>query len=173
MSQNHQEGKAMHTPTPWAAEKIDFRGEPSEHDFYINARNPDDSGDVQTVTRTFDGATPDVSEMTNYANWFAYYRTRITATKSVTSLTFSELNDKSRVGFHNLYNLASFVNIADFSAAQKAIWFNQLFGVQIPLGQETPSLTAVARIGEYFLNGTHPQLAGSSDPIVLDRKSVV
>jgi len=127
----------------------------------------DDNGEVQTIARNFGGATPDVSEMTNYANWFAYYRTRITATKSVTALTFSELDAKYRVGFHNLYNLASFVNIADFSPAQKALWFNQLFGVQIPLGQETPSLNAVVRVGEYYLNGTHPQLAGSSDPIVL------
>ncbi|MEO8739803.1 MAG: PilC/PilY family type IV pilus protein [Casimicrobiaceae bacterium] len=127
----------------------------------------DESGDPQTITRSYGGASPNVSEMTNYANWFAYYRTRITATKSVTSLTFSELNDKYRVGFHNLFNLASFVNIADFTPAQKTLWFNQLFGVQIPLGQETPSLTAVARIGEYYLNGTHPQLSGSTDPIVL------
>ena len=127
----------------------------------------DDSGDVQTVTRTFDGATPDVSEMTNYANWFAYYRTRIQAVKTTTSISFNELDAKYRVGFHNLFKLTSFVNIADFSAAQKAIWFAQLFGVQIPLGQETPSLDAVVRIGEYYKNGTHPQLAGSTDPIVL------
>jgi len=127
----------------------------------------DDSGEVQTITRAFDGSTPDVSEMTNYANWFAYYRTRIQAVKSVTSLTFKELDANYRVGFHNLFKLTSFVNIADFAAAQKSTWFDQLFGVQIPLGQETPSLDAVVRIGEYYKNGTHPQLAGSTDPIVL------
>ncbi len=127
----------------------------------------DDSGDVQTVTRTFDGATPDVSEMTNYANWFAYYRTRIQAVKTTTSLSFNELDAKYRVGFHNLTKLTSFVNISDFTPAQKTTWFTQLFGVQIPLGQQTPSLEAVVRIGEYYKNGTHPQLAGSTDPIVL------
>ncbi len=127
----------------------------------------DDSGDVQTVTRNFGGTTPDVSEMTNYANWFAYYRTRIQAVKTTTSISFNELDVKYRVGFHNLFKLTSFVNISDFGAAQKAIWFSQLFGVQIPLGQETPSLDAVVRIGEYYKNGTHPQLAGSTDPIVL------
>jgi type IV pilus assembly protein PilY1 len=127
----------------------------------------DDSGDVQTITRSFDGASPDVSEMTNYANWFAYYRTRIQAVKTVTSLTFTELDSKYRVGFHNLFKLTSFVNISDFGAAQKAIWFGQLFGVTIPLGQQTPSLDALVRIGEYYKNGTNPQLAGSTDPIVL------
>ncbi|HXX83797.1 MAG TPA: PilC/PilY family type IV pilus protein [Casimicrobiaceae bacterium] len=127
----------------------------------------DDSGQVQTVTRSFDGATPDVSEMTNYANWFAYYRTRIQGVKSVTSLTFSELDSNYRVGFHNLFKLSSFVNISDFGAAQKAIWFAQLFGVTIPLGQETPSLDALVRIGDYYKNGSQPQLVGSTDPIEL------
>ena len=63
--------------------------------------------------------------------------------------------------------LSSFVNIADFTPAQKTLWFTQLFAVQPPLGQETPSLDAVVRIGEYYKNGTHPQLVGSTDPIVL------
>ncbi len=127
----------------------------------------DSSGDSQTITRTFDGATPDLSEMTNYANWFAYYRTRIQAVKTVTSLAFTELNSSYRVGFHNLFNLASFINIADFDAAQKTAWFTQLFDIQIPLGQQTPSLTALMRIGQYYQFGTQAQLAGSTDPIEL------
>ena len=52
----------------------------------------DDSHAPQTVTRNFGGGTPDVSEMTNYANWFAYYRTRITAVKTVTSLVFKDVD---------------------------------------------------------------------------------
>jgi type IV pilus assembly protein PilY1 len=137
----------------------------------------DDSGDVQTITRAFDGLTPDVSEMTNYANWFAYYRTRLLAVKTTTSLSFSELDAKYRVGFHTLSNNApntagqsdpsKFVNIADFVPAQKSVWFAELFNVTIPLGFETTSLDAMVRIGEYYKNGTHPQLAGSTDPIVL------
>jgi len=127
----------------------------------------DDNG-PEEIIRTFDGATPDVSEMTNYANWFAYYRTRIDAVKTVTSASFFELDVKYRVGFHAMFSLPSFLNVNDFdSAVQKPAWFAKLFGVTIPLGQETPTLTAVARIGDYFLNGTHPDLSGSSDPIIL------
>ncbi len=127
----------------------------------------DDNG-PEEIIRTFGGATPDVSEMTNYANWFAYYRTRIQAVKTVTSATFVELDAKYRVGFHAMFSLPSFLNVADFdNTVQKPAWFSKLFGVTIPLGQETPTLTSVARIGDYFLNGTHPQLSGSSDPIVL------
>ncbi|HTR59225.1 MAG TPA: PilC/PilY family type IV pilus protein [Casimicrobiaceae bacterium] len=131
----------------------------------------DVTGQTQTITRSFD------EEMTNYANWFAYYRTRIQAVKTVTSLTFTNLDDTYRVGFHTLSNglitsagqsdPATFVDVQDFDAMWKAAWFTQLFGIRIPLGLETPTLDAMARIGEYFLNGTGPALTGSTDPIKL------
>jgi type IV pilus assembly protein PilY1 len=127
----------------------------------------DDNG-PEEVIRAFGGATPDVSEMTNYANWFAYYRSRIQAVKTVTSASFAEIDAKYRVGFHAMFSKPSFLNIDDFdSVVQKPAWFSKLFGVTIPLGQETPTLTAVARIGDYFKNGSHPDLAGSTDPIIL------
>ena len=65
----------------------------------------DDSGTVQTVNRTY------AEEMTNYANWFAYYRTRLQAVKTVTSLAFLgktagtlNLDDQFRVGFHTMFS---------------------------------------------------------------------
>ena len=62
------------------------------------------------------GTTPDTSELVNYANWFAYYRTRMLAAKTVTSLAFSDLTDKFRVGFHTLSNVpaATFLTVNDF-----------------------------------------------------------
>ncbi|MEP7208779.1 MAG: PilC/PilY family type IV pilus protein, partial [Casimicrobiaceae bacterium] len=123
----------------------------------------DATGTAQTVTRTFD------EEMENYANWFAYYRTRIQAVKSVTSLVFNELDDTYRVGFHTLSNnpATSFVDIADFTPGQKTAWWAQLFGIAIKLNQETPNLDAITRVGDYYLNGGSPQLSGSTDPIIL------
>ncbi len=131
----------------------------------------DSSGQTQTITRTFD------QEMTNYANWFAYYRTRVQAVKSVTSLVFNQLDNTYSVGFETLSNglttstaqsdPATFVNPAPFDAAQKAAWFQQLFAITIPLRLETPTLNAMARIGDYFLNGTSSDLSGATDPIVL------
>ena len=75
-----------------------------------------------------------IPEMTNYANWFAYYRTRLQAVKTVTSITFKELDSKYRVGFHTLFQidtiLPTFLNIADFDAGvQKPAWYAKLFGV--------------------------------------------
>jgi type IV pilus assembly protein PilY1 len=124
------------------------------------------SGTWQTITRTY------TQEMTNYANWFAYYRTRIQAAKTVISQNFTFLDTDFMVGFHTLSNdpPASFVNPALFDAAvggQKDKWYQQLFGIQIAMGKQTPNIDAVARIGELFKNGGNPSLLGSNDPIKL------
>ncbi len=122
----------------------------------------DEAGDVVSVSRTY------AEEMENYANWFAYYRTRIQAVKTATSLVFKELDNKFRVGFHTLGNnpATDFANVDYFDAAQKTTWFSKLYGVFIKTGQETPNLNAVVRVGEWYSTGTHPELAAASDPIV-------
>ncbi len=133
------------------------------HDWY------DDSGVLQPVSRTF------AQEMTNYANWFAYYRTRITAVKTVTSLAFNVVDDKYRVGLHSLSTnppnslgpVSHFIDIDDFTPAQKQAWLTELYSFKIPLGFETPSLDAMVRVGQYYATGHQPQLTGSTDPITL------
>src|SRR5665213_2595313 len=132
----------------------------------------DGSGDTQTITRSY------ADEMTNYANWFAYYRTRIQAIKTVTSLSFLgtdpttgkfNVDDQFRVGLHTLSNdpTTTFVPVDDFAATQKTAWATQLFGLNIRMAQETPSLDAMVRIGEYFANSGSSGLSGAVDPIVL------
>ena len=130
--------------------------------------------DGTTVTRGVATAKPETSELVNYANWFAYYRTRLLAAKSVTSLAFSELTDKFRVGFHTLSNVptTTFLTVDDFkggSGAQRDLWYQKLVGINVPQGNDTPLLDAMTRIGDWFLSttGTHGELAGSADPITL------
>ena len=133
----------------------------------------DATGQTQTVTRNY------TQEITNYANWFAYYRTRIQAVKTVTSLSFTALDAQYRVGFATMSNgdvttatppqsdPATFVDIADFDAKQKAAWFKQLFAISIPLQLDTPTLDSMVRVGEYFLNGGSSSFTGATDPIIL------
>jgi type IV pilus assembly protein PilY1 len=136
-----------------------------------NAGGPKVTG-TETVDRTY------AEEMENYANWFAYYRTRIQAVKTVVSLSFlgkdpttSKFNvdDKFRVGLHTLSNdpTTTFVPVDDFKAAQKTSWATQLFGLSIRMSQDTPNLNAIARIGEYYKNGSSTDLSATVDPIVL------
>ncbi|CAG1008358.1 Type IV pilus biogenesis factor PilY1 [Burkholderiales bacterium] len=127
-----------------------------------------------TITRDATSSTPEASELVNYANWFAYYRTRMLAAKSVTSLAFSDLTDKFRVGFHTLSNIpaSTFLTLADFTGGagnQRSQWYGKLVGVTVPMGNDTPLLDGVARIGEWFKSssGTHPDLSGSTNPINL------
>lgn len=127
-----------------------------------------------TITRGVLSDKPEESELVNYANWFAYYRTRIIAAKSVTSIAFSDLTDKFRVGFHRLSNVPAtdFVTLADFKGGagnQRQTWYSKLAGVSIPMGNATPLLDGVVRIGEWFksTSGTSAQLTGSTNPINL------
>ena len=127
-----------------------------------------------TITRAATGSTPEASELVNYANWFAYYRTRMLAAKTVTSLAFSELTDKFRVGFHTMSNFPAtdFLTVDDFTGGagnQRSKWYGRLQNVKVPMGNDTPSLDAVVRIGEWFASssGTHPSLTGSTNPINL------
>ncbi|HVF64424.1 MAG TPA: PilC/PilY family type IV pilus protein [Casimicrobiaceae bacterium] len=146
-----------------AFERVDLEdniGVTHTHTFY------DKLGQLQTIVRNGQ------QEMRNYANWFAYYRTRIQAAKTVISQNFSYLDDQFRVGFHTLSNnpASSFVNIAPFDAlagGQKQQWYTQLFNIDIQMGRQTPNMDAVVRIGELFKNGGSASLAGATDPITL------
>jgi type IV pilus assembly protein PilY1 len=134
-----------------------------------------EDGDPVTVSRDFGGSTPDVSEMTNYANWFAYYRTRIQAVKTVTSLAYNTLNivndaDAAKaeqyVGLHTLSNKnvpSSYMEQSALTASNFSSWLRSLYQIQIPLGNETPTLDAMVRVGQYFK--ADGGLASTVDPI--------
>lgn len=127
------------------------------HQWYRN-------GLLQTITRTY------AQEITNYANWFAYYRTRIQAAKTTISQNFTFLDDAYRVGFQTLNDPStSFQNILPFEATsggQKAQWYDKLFGIQIAMGQQTPTMDALVRIGELYKTGSMPGVS-ALDPITL------
>lgn len=95
--------------------------------------------DCAGATCTYD------EEMTNIANWFAYYRTRMQLMKSATGRTFDTLNADNdadsdyRVGFITVegYNAAgNYLPINDFKGgtnAQKEQWFKTMYS-RVPAG---------------------------------------
>lgn len=106
-------------------------------------------------TRTY------AEEMTNYANWFAYYRTRVLTAKTTTAIAFNNVDKTYRAGFHTM-NLrlpvgspttADWLDIADFTTANRPTWYNKLFATSIVSGMQTPTLDAMIRIGEVVKNG--------------------
>ncbi len=121
-------------------------------------------------TRTDCIATPGVctydEEMTNFANWYAYYRTRMQMMKTSTGQAFIPLNNGYRLGFTTINNTSfsgtsgsRWLALADLETTQKQNWYDKLYD-QSPSGS-TPLRNALDRMGKLF-EGT---LTGAPDPV--------
>jgi type IV pilus assembly protein PilY1 len=107
-------------------------------------------------------------EMTNFANWYAYYRTRNQAMKTAAGHAFQTLTDGYRVGFTTINNTSFNNNTAggtnwlpalDLTSAHKNNWYTKLYAASG--SSATPLRNALNRIGQYF-SGT---LSGTNSPI--------
>lgn len=103
--------------------------------------------DCSGTTCTYD------EEMTNFANWWAYYRTRMQMAKSASSLAMSALTTSYRLGYMSLNNNtgSDFLNVLDIttgSSGQKAGWYTKLFAAK-PTGG-TALRSALSTAGQYY-----------------------
>ncbi|QHI97565.1 hypothetical protein GT347_05925 [Xylophilus rhododendri] len=92
-------------------------------------------------------------EMTNFANWYAYYQTRMQMTKTSISLAFNVLTTSYRLGYMSINNStgSDFLNVADIttgSAGQKAAWYAKLFKANP--NNSTPLRVALSTAGRYY-----------------------
>jgi Tfp pilus tip-associated adhesin PilY1 len=136
------------------------------------------------------GATPgpDNSEAINYANWYAYYSTRLLAAKSTSATAFSFLTPLAgeqpayRVGFHNLgeepvgFGGAGtpivWLDVRDWDPTtvvsagktQIELWYEKLFGISVSTFK-TPTLGAMLRVGNLFETGGAGGLPASINPL--------
>ena len=113
-------------------------------------------------------------EMTNFANWHAYYRNRMLMMKSAGSRAFHLLNPTNsnasqaayRIGFHTI-NSTQTLAIAPFAgdtnSGQKAQWFTQLFA-SVPMWG-TPLRAALARVGRYYAGAYKTTSPFNHDPV--------
>lgn len=107
-------------------------------------------------------------EMTNFANWFAYYRTRMQTMKSGVSLAFAAVDDRFRVGYYTLNNAtgSDFRNPVTFSGTGKEAWFTRMSAAR-PAGG-TPLKRALATVGRLYagqLNGSTVHGSAVQDPV--------
>lgn len=120
--------------------------------------------DCAGTTCTYD------EEMTNYANWFTYYHTRMSMMKSGVSRAFKGIDNKYRVGFNvindtngNPYTGATdgsrFLHIDIFELAHKNSWYTKLFAVNANGG--TPLRDALGKVGRIFAK----KVSGQQDPM--------
>jgi type IV pilus assembly protein PilY1 len=117
--------------------------------------------DCANATCTYD------EEMTNFANWFTYYRTRMQTMKTASGRSFATLGDNFRVGFTTINDKTGdqFVKINTFNATQKTSWYNEMYETGFSSGG-TPLRQALSRAGRVFA-GKNPLSTASkyADPV--------
>lgn len=89
-------------------------------------------------------------EITNYANWHTYYKTRLQGMKSSASLAFKGINNRYKVGFISIHNLF-YLKVAKFDAGagnHKDLWYTKLFSVTANSG--TPLRSSLSTVGRIF-----------------------
>ena len=107
---------------------------------------------AKATTRTdCAGATCSYAEeMTNYANWWAYYHTRMQMMKTSTSLAFQTVGSTYRVGYATLNNNqgSAFLNLDAFDITQKRSWYSKLFAAAP--NSSTPLRATLSEIGRIY-----------------------
>jgi len=104
-------------------------------------------------------------EMTNFANWFTYYHTRMQMMKSGVSRSFKTIDNKFRVGFNSIsYTGANtsnskFLNIDKFETTHKYNWYVKLFNADPT--SSTPLRGALSKVGKIFAK----KFTGAADPL--------
>ncbi len=100
-------------------------------------------------------------EMTNFANWWTYYHSRMQMMKSSASIAFSPIDNRYRVGIFTINTSSTstgsnFLDIGTFDSTQKSAWYTKLFAAN-PSGS-TPLRAALSKAGRIFAGrlGTDP-----------------
>lgn len=108
-------------------------------------------------------------EMTNFANWYAYYRTRSFAMKSAAGQAFATIDNSYRVGFITINPgspVASekYLKIDDFEPTHKANWYKKFYASSASGG--TPLREALSRVGRHYAGVKSGINSGmSEDPV--------
>ncbi len=105
-------------------------------------------------------------EMTNFANWYTYYRTRIQMMKTALGLAFQPIGNTYRVGFitinpGNPVSSSKFLPMGQFAGTQKQNWYSTVYSQSV--GQSTPLREALSRAGRYYAHRTNGINSGMND----------
>ena len=106
----------------------------------------------------------------NWANWWAYYRTRNLMTRTALSRVFGSLGNNLRVAYQNINsNTATYpwlakdvTAIGAFSGGTRTKFFNWIY--QVPASGGTPDRAATIRAGEFFAGGAGSNRFTAKDP---------
>jgi type IV pilus assembly protein PilY1 len=95
-------------------------------------------------------------EMTNFANWYVYYKSRLQMMKTSVGIAFSAITANYKVGYVKLSNAgagsAMDLKPADFTGSARASWYTALYNTTT--SGSTPIRTAMDNVGRMFANLT-------------------
>ncbi|TCS36483.1 type IV pilus assembly protein PilY1 [Paucimonas lemoignei] len=140
----------------------------STHKTDLESSSCEDNSNYSIVTRASDIAAPGVANgstaaLTNYANWYTYYRNRAKLMKAATAEAFKDLQqNKYRVGLFFLNSVESGsaqydpknndLKIDDFSgegsSTHRYTWFDRLYKSRA--NGNTPTRGALSRMGRMY-----------------------
>ena len=114
-------------------------------------------GGMTLITDIFPDTT--AAKLTNFANWYSFYHTRMLMMKTATGRAFSVLNGPDyRVGLMKISQTGTpTVEIGLFTGAKRTEWYNTLYGVVV--SGSTPLRRALSEAGRYYagqFGGTDP-----------------
>jgi type IV pilus assembly protein PilY1 len=109
---------------------------------------------------TTSGVCTYAEEMTNFANWYTYYRSRSQMAKTAIGRAFVGISDAFRVGFITINPSSTtlgsrFLAVGDFASTaggQKDLWYQRLYGTTD--NGSTPLREALSRVGRYYAGVT-------------------
>lgn len=114
------------------------------------------SGSMTLTTDIFPDIT--AANLTNFANWYSYYRTRMLMMKTASGRAFSSLNNNYRVGLMKISSSSTPVlEVGTFENAHRTSWYNALYTTTT--SGSTPLRTALSNAGRYYagqLGGADP-----------------
>jgi type IV pilus assembly protein PilY1 len=101
-------------------------------------------------------------EIQNFANWYSYYRFRLSMMKTATGKAFLSIDDRFRVGFITInpgpngantpVQAAKFLGVGQFVTAQRVSFYSKLYSQDI--NGSTPNREALSRVGRYYAGTT-------------------
>jgi type IV pilus assembly protein PilY1 len=96
------------------------------------------------------------AEMTNFANWYAYYRNRLNMMKTGVGRAFAGLDDSYRTGLMTIHtngsSTSNYIQLKTNDSTQKTAWYNKLYAVNLNGG--TPLREALSTAGQMYAGKT-------------------
>ncbi|KLD77849.1 hypothetical protein Y886_13430 [Xanthomonas hyacinthi DSM 19077] len=145
----------------------------------VNITNSDGSMNTSTLylATNWEAVSVPKSQYQNFANWFAYYRTRNMMTRTALSQAFSKIGNSVRIAWQNMANAtstsktptnydvqfngaAALQDIGDLNSAVRASFYKWM--LQVVGGNSTPSRGATIRAGEVFRQPLVPKSADAT-----------